>query len=151
KLATDTPETAEGGAAADPVLAPPPETGKQGPYTSSSDYIIVGAFDKGGEKYLPGWSHPPNAIAFKHKPHYFLLQVQKALKQPTTPGQPPPKPVPDASRPVTSVLMVRDLGTLRQPAAVVAVTSLILFCVCCYVLHYRDKEAMKARGTELEP
>jgi hypothetical protein len=151
KLAIGTPEVAEAGAAADPVLAPPTDSGKTGPYTSSSDYLPVGAYDKGGQKYLPGWSHPPDAIGILHKPHYFVLVVEKALKQPTVPGQPPPKATPDPSQPTTAVLMVRDLGTLRQPAAVLTGASLITFGVCCYVLHRRDKQAWAARGSALEP
>lgn len=151
KLATDTPQAAEAVAAADPVLAPPAATGKTGPYATSSDYLPVAAFDKGGERYLPGWSHPPDAIAFKHKPHYFVLQVEKVLAQPTVPGQTPPKPRPDPSQPVVSVLMIRDLGNLRQKPAFVAGYSFVLFAVCVYVLHRRDKEAWARRGTALEP
>src|SRR5205085_11413477 len=108
-------------------------------------------YDRGGQHYFPGWTHAPDVIAFKHKPHYFLLQVQKTKKRPTVPGQAPPKAVPDQSQPVTSVLMVRDLGTLRLPPAEVTVVSLILCGVCVYVLHRRDKEAWAARGTALEP
>jgi hypothetical protein len=151
KLATDTPEAAEAAAAADPVLAPPADSGKTGPYTSSSDYLAIAGYDTGGQHYLPGWEHPPDAIAFKHKPHYLLLQVQKAKKQTVAPGQAPPKATTDPSQPVTSVLLVRDLGTLRQPAALMTLYTSILFGVCVYVLHRRDKEAMAARGTALEP
>src|SRR5205807_840665 len=50
KLDLGTPEVAEAGAAADPTLAPPADSGKTGPYTGSSDYLPVGAYDKGGEK-----------------------------------------------------------------------------------------------------
>jgi len=151
KLDLGTPEVAEAGAAADPTLAPPADSGKTGPYTGSSDYLPVGAYDKGGEKYLPGWSHPPNVVAVLHKPHYFVLVVQKVLKQPTVPGQAPPKAIVDPNAPQTAVLMTRDLGTLRQPAAVLTGASLITFGVCCYVLHRRDKQAWAARGTALEP
>jgi len=80
-----------------------------------------------------------------------VLVVQKSLKQPTVPGQPPPKATADPSAPQTAVLMVRNLGTLRQPAAVLAGASLITFGVCCYVLHRRDKQAWAARSTALEP
>jgi hypothetical protein len=151
KLATDSPQAAEAVAAADPTLAPPAGSGKSGPYTSSSDYFTVGAFDAGGAHYFPGWNGAPDFIAFKHKPHFFVLQVEKALKQQTVPGQPPPKAAPDPSAPVTSVLMVRDLGTLRVPAAEVMVFSLMLFAACTYTLHYRDKQAWAARGSQLEP
>src|SRR6266480_4273618 len=49
KLATDAPEAAEAVAAADPTLAPPSDTGKTGPYTSSSDYLPVAGYDTGGQ------------------------------------------------------------------------------------------------------
>ena len=35
--------------------------------------------------------------------------------------------------------MVRDLGEKRLPAAVVTMSSLLLFLVCAYMLHRRDK------------
>jgi len=111
----------------------------------------VGAFERGGHQYFPGWKNPPKLIAVKHTPHYFVLVVQKSLKQPTVPGQPPPKATADPSAPQTAVLMVRNLGTLRQPAAVLAGASFITFGVCCYVLHRRDKQAWAARSTALEP
>jgi hypothetical protein len=151
KLASDSPEAAEAVAAADASLAPPAGTGQTGPYTSSSDYLPTTVYDKGGQHYFPGWSHAPDAIAFKHKPHYLVLQVEKAKKQPTVPGQPPAKAVPDTTQPITSVLMERDLGSIRRPAALLTVYTTILFGVCVYVLHRRDKLAMAARGSQLEP
>ena len=151
KIAVGDPNETAAAAAADPVLAPPAASGKQGVFAASSDYIAVGAYDKGGEKYLPGWSHPPNAIAFFHKPHDFLVQVEKVKPQVTVPGQAPPKPAADVTQPVVSVLMVRDLGNVRQKPGVVALSSAILFGVCCSALHRREKQAWAARGTALEP
>ena len=151
KLAADAPQAAEAVAAADPLLAPPAGSGRTGPFATSSDYLPIGAFDIGGQHYLPGWSHPPDIIAFKHKPHYFLLEVQRVLAQPTVPGQAPPKAKADPSKPVVSVLMIRDLGNLRQKPGFVAGYSFVLFAVCVYVLHRRDKQAMAARGSALEP
>src|SRR3954452_19339742 len=151
KLTLDTPEVAEAAAAADPVLAPPADTGKTGPYTSSSDYLPVVAYEKGGHQYFPGWNDAPKFIAFKHTPHYFVLVVQKTVKQTAAPGQPPPKATANPNAPQTAVLMVRNLGTVRQPAAVLTGASLITFGVCCYVLHRRDKQAWAARSTALEP
>jgi hypothetical protein len=46
---------------------------------------------------------------------------------------------------VTSVIMVRDLGSLRLPPFLVMLTSGIIFGVCCYSLHQRDKEIILAR------
>jgi hypothetical protein len=111
----------------------------------------VGAYDKGGEKYLPGWSHPPDVVGFLHKPHYFVVQVQRVKPQVTVPGQAPPKPVADPTQPVASVLMIRDLGNVRQKPVVVGISSAIIFGIACYSLHRRDKQAMAARGAALEP
>jgi hypothetical protein len=145
------PNATAAGAAADPELAPPATSGKQGIFAQSSDYILVGAYDKGGEKYLPGWDHPPDALGFLHKAHYFVVQVQKVKPQVTAPGAAPPKPQADPTQPFVSVVMIRDLGNVRQKPAQVAIFSGIIFGVCCYVLHRRDKQAMAARGTALEP
>jgi len=150
RIAVGDPNETAAAAAADPVLAPPAATGKQGPFAASSDYIPVAAYDMGGQKYLPGWSHPPNIIAFLHKPHYFLVQVQRVRAQATAPGQPPPKAVADPTQPVYSVLMLRNLGNVRQKPAVVGLSSVIIFGIACYSLHRRDKQAMAARGTALE-
>ena len=138
-------------AAADPVLAPPAASGRTGPFAASSEYLAVAAYDRGGEKYLPGWSHPPNVVGFFHKPHYFVVQVEKVKPQATAPGQAPPKPVADPTQPVVSVVMIRDLGNVRQKPIVVGISSAIIFGVACYVLHRRDKQAWAARGNALEP
>jgi len=151
KIAVGDPNETAAAAAADPVLAPPATSGKQGLFATSSDYIPVAASDRGGEKYLPGWSHPPNVLGFFHKPHYIVVQVQKVKPQATVPGQAPPKPVADPTQPVVSVLMIRDLGNVRQKPVVVGISSAIIFGIACYSLHRRDKEAMAARSTALEP
>jgi hypothetical protein len=151
KIAVGDPNETAAAAAADPVLAPPAASGKQGVFATSSDYIPVSAYDKGGEKYLPGWSHPPNVIGFFHKPHYFVVQVERVKPQATVPGQAPPKPVADPAQPVVSVVMIRDLGNVRQKPIVVGISSGIIFGIACYTLHRRDKQAWAARGTALEP
>jgi hypothetical protein len=43
------------------------------------------------------------------------------------------------------VIMVRDLGSLRVPPFVLALSTGLMFGVCCVVLHQRDKEIMRAR------
>jgi hypothetical protein len=138
-------------AAADPELAPPAASGKQGIFAASSDYVVVAAYDKGGSKYLPGWNHPPDALGFFHKPHYFVVTVEKVVPQATAPGAAPPKPKADPTQPFVSVVMVRDLGNVRQKPIIVGISSAIIFGIACYTLHRRDKQAMEARGTALEP
>jgi len=133
-LKLDSPETAEAQAAADVVLAPPPAEGKKGIFKSSTDYAPVAAYERGGEKYF---------FTLRHRPHYLALQVQGVTRT-VTPGQ-PPVVRPDPSAPVVSILLERNLGSLRKPPAVVMVSSLLLFGLLAWVLHERDKEIIRAR------
>jgi hypothetical protein len=133
-LKLDSPETAEAQAAADVVLAPPPSEGKKGIFKSSTDYAPVAAYERGGEKYF---------FTLRHRPHYLVLQVQAVVRT-ITPGQPPVVRS-DPSAPVVSILVERNLGSLRKPPAVVMVSSLLLFGLLAWVLHERDKEIVRAR------
>ncbi|HWA41048.1 MAG TPA: hypothetical protein VG712_05510, partial [Gemmatimonadales bacterium] len=64
----------------------------------------------------------------------------------TLPGQAPPLPKADESKPVISVIMERDLGQRRTPGALLTVASGIMFGLLCVSLHRRDLRAMEARG-----
>jgi hypothetical protein len=68
-----------------------------------------------------------------------VVQVQPVLAQEAVPGAAPPLPVADESQPVVSVVMVRDLGSVRQLPATYFVISLALFIVFALMLHYREK------------
>ena len=132
------PKTAEAAAAADGLLA----TGSsgKGPFKSSSEYVAIAAYSKGGQRYGPlGLDFRP--FNFRHKPHYFLYEVQRKL--PSAPGQ---KSRPDPTAPVASAILLRDLGALRQPPAVIATSSLLLFGVLVSTLHRRDRLAMQTRA-----
>src|SRR5207302_575083 len=100
----------------------------------------------GGQRYFPGWDHPPGVLAIKHRPHFLVLQVEKAIKPQVVPGQTPPKSQPDSSQPPVSVLMERDLGALRVPAGWITAGSALLFGVLVSQLHRRDKQAMARRA-----
>jgi multidrug efflux pump subunit AcrA (membrane-fusion protein) len=45
----------------------------------------------------------------------------------------------DESRQRQYVYMIRDLGSLREPAAYITVGSTIVFLVLCWLLHRRDR------------
>ena len=58
-------------------------------------------------------------------------------------GSPSPKSTtsaPDATSPVYSVVLLRDVGSLREPPLVLGLASLIVFAVTVEKLHSRDKE-----------
>jgi hypothetical protein len=128
KLDVASPQVAEAQAAADVVLT------TNGPFKLTSDYKTFDAYAKGGEKHF---------LTLLHKPHYLVLEVQPLT---TVPAGSTAKPQPDPSKPVVSVVMVRDLGSLRQPAFVIAVSTGMLFFVFCYALHLRDKSIMALRA-----
>lgn len=130
------------------------------------DYVLVGGYAKGGENFwIPGGglSSPsevgnPGKNPFAklvnrlqrgpfHAPHYAVIQVRPVIEQaPATGGAAPPRPVPDLTKPVTSVVMVRDLGSLRFPSLMVAISMSIVFALVANALHRRDKQVMAARA-----
>ena len=148
-LVTGDAELADAVAAADRVLAPsaaPPSAhgGEEGggeeeeefesPFNSTSDYVLLDGYRRGGEDYF---------LTLRHRPHYAVVQVKPSFFDETPPGL---RPQADFSGPTTTVVMLRDLGNLRFPPFVFMTTSFIIFGVSCYALHRRDKEIMAARA-----
>lgn len=144
KVPLDNPQVADAQPVVDGEVVSAP--GKKGMFSSANDYVPLGAYEKGGKTFGPlGLDVRPLNVF--HTPHYIALQVQKAVKPPAVPGQPPPRPVADpAAQPVT-VTVIRDLGALRLYPAIFALACLSLFSIVCYRLHRWDREAA-ARGAE---
>jgi hypothetical protein len=113
-------------------------------FTSPTDYVVTDAYTIGGGSY-PKWF-----FNFRHDPHYALVQVQPVKPQIAEAGKPPPTPVADETQPVVSVLMIRDLGYRRRPAALITLGSLLIFMAIAWMLHERDKESMRRRGISVE-
>ena len=78
-------------------------------------------------------------IAFFHKPYYTLVEVAPFKPLLDEPGRAPTAPEIDSSRQRQYVYMIRDLGSLRQPAAYIAIGSTIMFLALCFLLHRRDR------------
>jgi hypothetical protein len=122
--------------------------------TSGADYVPRYSFERGGKDKLPAnpnrWDRITHKIEtlieLRHPPHYAIVQIQPVVAQETVPGQAPPLPKADESKPVVSVIMERDLGQRRTPGALLAVASGIMFGLLCMSLHRRDLRAMQARG-----
>lgn len=112
-----------------------------GLFEAPSEYKVVGAFGKGGESYGPfGLNFRP--LDLFHKATFLTIQVQPTVEAEPVGGGAPAKPEVDpAARPV-SVLLLRDLGSLRFNPAVATVASALLFGLFVNQLHVRDKEAM---------
>ena len=140
ELAADDPARGEAQAAAgagitgDEALVPM--------FESSSDYVVLDAFDRGGR----GDSFFDKNIPWRHPPHYAIIQVQRVVEVDVPFGETPPTPEPDESQPVVSVILERDLGDKRLPPVMLTLGSLIIFGVTCNVLHRRDKAVTAARA-----
>jgi len=78
-------------------------------------------------------------IAFFHKPYYTLVEVAPFVPLLDEPGRAPTAPEIDTALQRQYVYMVRDLGSLRQPAGYIAVGSTIVFLAMCFLLHRRDR------------
>lgn len=133
---------AAGGAETEKLNVPPP-------FETSADYIVVGGYRTGGENYfLPGGRLERNEGFFRgwlHQPHYAVIQVRPVIPAADIGGV-PPAPQPDPTKPVVNVVMLRDLGNLRQPSALFAFAFSVLFAVTCLALHRRDQQVAAARA-----
>lgn len=132
-------------------------------FTSANDYVtLTDAYQRGGEKHLLDalkgdacdWEFVKR-LCINHKANRVVIQLQAARKTTTTQLRAGERVevetiarnadgtiARDTSQPVISVVMIRDLGSKRQPAFVLFVTSAILFAVCAATLHSRDKKVM---------
>jgi hypothetical protein len=104
---------------------------------AAGEFTVVGVYDKGGERG-PKWG-PIDYFAWFHKPHYSLVEVAPLVPQRAEPGRAPARPVIDTTRSHEYVYMIRDLGARRKPAAIICISSFIIFLLLCWLLHRRDK------------
>ena len=98
-----------------------------------------------GDNLRRGWHWISNSARIKNPPEYAVVQLQALDEQAliVEEGQAPPFPAVDEDAPIISVVMIRDLGNLRFPPAMVTLGSLLIFLALCYMLHLRDLETMK--------
>jgi hypothetical protein len=162
-------------ASADKVLAPTEDAGGHGGEAAAAapvdpvfedlaDYVQVGGYAKGGENFwIPGGGlksdtyvgNKGSNVVTKlwermkrgpfHAPHYAVIQVAPVLEVEVEEGEAAPRPEPDPDQPITSVVMIRDLGNLRFPSLMVAISMSIVFGLIANALHRRDQEIMAAR------
>lgn len=78
-------------------------------------------------------------LAFFHEPYFTVVEVAPLIELREEPGRAPLAPEIDETRQRQYVYMVRDLGSLREPAAYITIGSTIVFLAMCWLLHRRDK------------
>ncbi len=105
---------------------------------AAGDFQVVNVFDRGGERF-PKIGDSLDFLAFFHRPHYALVQVAPLVPTREEPGRAPAAPMIDETRSHQYVYMIRDLGTRRQPAAVLTLGSGIIFLTLCWLMHRRER------------
>ena len=128
---------------------------------AATTYKKVGAFEIGGDQTraeaCPGGEGdsasnlvPPDPFCramyrikktfwLWHAPRYQVIQIQPVIHQETLAGQAPPIPKVDPTKPIISVVMIRDQGNVRAKPAYFFAICFSLFIVFVLMLHYRDK------------
>lgn len=98
-----------------------------------------------GDNLRRGWHWISNSARIKNPPEYAVVQLRAIDEEAliVEEGQAPRFPAVDEEAPIISVVMIRDLGNLRFPPAMVTLGSLLIFLALCYMLHLRDLETMK--------
>jgi hypothetical protein len=123
-------------------------------FASTADYIVLDAWEQGGKDPLPDdptrldriWHKVTSTAQLTHPTHYAAVQLIPVVEQTVEEGEAPPPPVADPDQPVITVILVRDLGSLRVPGAMVALAAGTMLGVTCYALHRRDKLAWAHRA-----
>ncbi len=105
---------------------------------SAGEYATVAVYDRGGDRF-PKINDSLDFLAFFHKPHYSVVEVAPVIPQRTEPGRAPARPIIDSRQPHSYVVMIRDLGTQRQPAIFLTFGSGLIFALMCWLLHRRDQ------------
>ena len=105
---------------------------------AAGQFEIIEVFDIGGERY-PKINDSLDFIAFFHTPHFVVAEAAAFVPVRTEPGRAPARPEIDENRQREYVYMVRDLGSRRQPPAVLAVGAGLIFLALCYLLHRRER------------
>jgi hypothetical protein len=111
----------------------------------AGEYQAVAVYTRGGDRY-PKINDTLDFVAFFHEPHYAIVEIALIKPQLSEPGRAPATPVIDSAKPHRYVVMLRDLGSRRQPAMFITLGSGMIFGVLCLMLHRRDRVAAVNRG-----
>lgn len=115
-------------------------------FLEEEDALAPGEFDVTAVYEIGGEARPKlfgldalDQIAFWKTPYYTLVEVAPLEPLRLEPGRAPTAPQVDESMQRQYVYMIRDLGSLREPAAYITIGSTIMFLISCWLLHRRDR------------
>jgi hypothetical protein len=106
---------------------------------AAGEFDVTAVYEIGGEAYPKPLGDSLDQLAFWHKPYYTLVEIAPYEPLRNEPGRAPTAPQVDESMQRQYVYMIRDLGSLREPAAYITIGSTIVFLVLCWLLHRRDR------------
>lgn len=145
-------EAGEAQATADAFLRDSADSPFEG--DAGATFLVVDTFQQGGKPKRSGdgvidrvSNEIRNTVIFWHPTNTVVVQVKPTIDKETIPGQAPPFAEIDEEGQVVSVIMVRDLGSRRLPAAIMSIGSLIIFLALCWMLHTRDLELRRRLET----
>ncbi len=118
---------------------------------AAGGFTVVSVYEKGGERSPQFWDGRIDFLAFFHAPHYAVVEIAPLMPQRSEPGRAPARAVIDTSRSHEYVYMIRDLGAKRVPAAIICISSLIIFLLLCWLLHTRDRRVAVNRSAKALP
>ena len=121
----------------DPILKRFPS-----PFKNTTDYVPLDAYTRGGDNQL--FTIGRHKFYLFHSPHYTVVQVKPAITKNEATSSAAAEA--DFTKPTVSVIQLRDLGNVRFPSAMLMVASGIIFGICCWFLHERDKEILRLRS-----
>ena len=114
---------------------------------SSDDFFVLNTFQKGGKPKRSSdgavdrvLNEIRNTVVFWHPTNRVVVTVIPTLDKEPIAGQAPPFPEIDPNAQEVSVVMERNLGSLRLPAAVTTIGSALAFFGLCYMLKNRELE-----------
>ena len=130
-------------------------------FDSQAEFKFLDAFRTGGKPWISrdndldctfcvdnlerGWLWITNSARIKNPTEYAVVQLQAIDESAliVEEGQPPRFPAVDEDAQIISTVLVRDLGNLRFPPAMVTLGSLLIFTALAYMLHLRDRATMR--------
>lgn len=137
---------------AGPIIKDPTPTQLRYPaeFGVADEYVLVGGYEKGGDSEL--FTFRGHRFDFDHNAHYVTVALQPTLANPPdAEGNVTYTRNPDPTKPVTTLVVLRDLGSIRFPPVMIALGSGLIFAVTCHALHRRDKRIMMLRAAGTAP